>query len=425
MPSPNVSVVLLNFNGRAHLAEALSSLAEDGWPRPDVEVVVADNGSTDGSEEMVRANFPAAIFAPSGRNLGFAGGVRFGVERSRGGILVFLNNDARVERGWLDALVSALEGAPDEVAAVVGRLTSWGGDRVDYRDTLLTFDGHAFQRDFGRPLAAVADDPPGSERLAPCGGNMAIRRESFLDAGGFDEDFFAYLEDVDLGLRLRARGSRIVYEPRAVARHHSGATGEALGLYNRGFLIEKNALAVVWKNWDDEAFRAFLPAVLATLVHRTTRLVRERAEGGERIAVDPYREPNLPGEDPTERRGRSAEPVSGLRRRLLRLVARLLGLPPAAAAPESMAVRLDPHSLCQMRALHRFFADLPRLEEKRRKNLALARVPTREIFARWPPAVVPTYPGDEEFFGTAAFRRLLPDGWPLESRPLGEVMELG
>ena len=249
----------------------------------------------DRRDRFVReGEFPAVRLLPAGRNLGFAPGVRFGALASRGETLVLLNNDTKVEKGWLSALVSALDVAPTDVAAVTGRIVSWDGTKVDYRDTLLAFDGHAFQKDFGRPLADVRDDPPGAARLAPCGGNMAIRKETFLSQGGFDDDFFAYLEDVDLGLRLASRGLGTAYEPRAVVRHRSGATGEALGIFNRGFLIEKNAFATFFKNVDDDLRTALLPAVLLTFLHRTERILRETAPGGGVLTIDPYRDGGRP-----------------------------------------------------------------------------------------------------------------------------------
>ena len=406
MSVPGVSIVILTYDGRDHLATCLASLAEDGWPSADVEVVVVDNGSTDGTGALVNREFPAVRLLPAGRNLGFAPGVRFGAEASRGRTLVLLNNDTKVEKGWLSALVSALDGAPRDVAAVTGRIVSWDGTRVDYRDTLLTFDGHAFQKDFGRPLEDVRDDPPGAARLAPCGGNMAMRKETFLSHGGFDDDFFAYLEDVDFGLRLASRGLGTSYEPRAVVRHRSGATGEALGIYNRGFLIEKNAFATFFKNVDDELRAALLPAVLLTFLHRTERILRETAPGGSVLTVDPYRDA-----------GRAAAPP-GLRRRAVRALARLLGVPSPECGPDLAGE----HSLSNLRALHRIAVDLPRLEEKRRENERLRTIPTRALFARFPPVLVPTYPGDEELFSSDAFTSLLPPGLDLPRLALSDVM---
>ena len=401
MTAPHASVILLNWNGRAHLAECLPALVADGLPNADAEVLVVDNGSTDGSEELVRS-FAGVRFVPTGRNLGFAAGNRVGAEASRGDVLAFLNNDTRPERGWLSALLGALT---RDTVAVSGRMTSWDGAKVDFRNSAVTFDGHAFALDVGRPLADVKD-VPGEERLLACGGNMAIRKSDFLAAGGFDDDFFAYLEDVDLSLRLRARGGTIRYEPRASVAHRGGATGTSLGLYNRGFLIEKNAFAVFWKNFDEELSRALLPAVLLTLVHRTERIARERGIGGATLLVHPYLDAPPP------------EVPKGLRVALVERVARLLGVSSPASSPFSA----DPHTLSQLRAIHRIAVDLPRLEAARRANLAAAKVPGRELFGRWPLLLVPTYPGDEELFASEPFRRLLPGELPLRRKALSEIL---
>ena len=92
--------------------------------------------------------------------------------------------------------------------------------------------------------------------LFACGGNLLVRRRSFLAVGGFDDEYFAYYEDVDLGWRLWAAGWRVLFEPRAVARHRSNASSDRLGLYRRGFLFERNALCTAYKNLDDEMFGA-------------------------------------------------------------------------------------------------------------------------------------------------------------------------
>ena len=346
MSGPAVSIVVLTHDGREHLATCLASLAQDGWPSGDVEVVVVDNGSTDGTASFVREEFPSVRLQTAGRNLGFAPGVRFGALACRGETLVLLNNDTKVEKGWLSALVSALDGAPADVAAVTGRIDSWDGTKVDYRDTLLAFDGHAFQKDFGRPLADVRDDLPGAARLAPCGGNMAMRKETFLAQGGFDDD-------------LRT---------------------------------------------------ALLPAVLLTFLHRTERILRETAPGGDVLTIDPYRDGGRPS-------GLTTGP-RGLRRRAVRAVARLLRVPVPECGPDLAGE----HSLSNLRALHRIAVDLPRLEEKRRENERLRTVPTRVLFARFPPVIVPTYPGDEELFSSDAFASLLPPGLELPRLALSTVM---
>src|SRR6185295_3288268 len=112
-------------------------------------------------------------------------------------------------------------------------LTDWEGERLDCARGVMTFDGHAFQLGRGRPLATAPLPPAGAELFCPSGGNMLIRRDAFLDAGGFDEDYFAYYDDVDLGWRLWSGGRRVLYAPEAVAVHRGGATENRLGVHNR------------------------------------------------------------------------------------------------------------------------------------------------------------------------------------------------
>ena len=428
MSSLAASIIVLNYNGQEHLGPCLESVARDGWPSADVEVLLVDNGSSDRSKQIVTGEFPRVRFVEAGSNLGFAAGIRFGALRSTGRTLVFLNNDTRVQKGWLRALLDALENAPPEVASVAGRITSWDEKRIDFRDAVITFDGHAFQRDFGRPVESVVDEPPGEERVIPCGGNMAIRRDDFLSSGGFDDDFFAYLEDVDLGLRLRSQGRSIVYEPRARIFHRSGATGTALGIYNRGFLIEKNAFSVFYKNFDDGALRAWFPAVLLTLIHRTERIARERARGGDLLTIDPYRN-HSSGVDLMSA-VRAGETILqkvqrlGVRRSLVRGLEKAFGLAAVAAVAVEADFVADPHTLSQLRALHRIAVDLPVLDQKRKAGERLRKVTSREIFSRWPLAIVPTYPGDEDLFESVPFGELVPGDFPHLKARLGDIMQV-
>ena len=174
------------------------------------------------------------------------------------------------------------------MAAVSGRIVDWSGERLDFARGLMTFDGHAFQQDFGRPLAEVELPAAGAELLFACGGNMIVRRDSFLAAGGFDESYFAYLEDVDLGWRLWSGGERILFAPEAVVHHRSMATSQLLGAFHRGFLFERNAFLTAYKNYEAGLWEELMPAVLLTLIHRTQTLMVQNNPGGELLTLDPY-----------------------------------------------------------------------------------------------------------------------------------------
>ena len=331
-----------------------------------------DNTAGQPVEEVLRRH-PNLRRVVAGRNVGFARGCRLGAEAARAPLLVFVNDDAAVLPDALGHLVEALSDAPPDVVAAAGRLVDVSGRRNDFSDGFLTFDGHAFQKDVGRPVEALPETVPGEERLFACGGLMAVRRDDFLESGGFDDDYFAYLEDVDFGWRQWIFGRRIVAEPRAVARHRGGATGEALGVFSRGFLFEKNAFATAYKNFDAEYFRDLMPAVLAAFVIRISEMLDTRNPGAAELRRDPYA-------------AGAAEPS---------LARRIFGIRSNGAAGR-VAID-DPLTVAHLRALLWIHRNHAALAAKRRSVQAGRQRPDAEIFSRFPLRIVPTYPGDERF----------------------------
>ncbi|HVS02880.1 MAG TPA: glycosyltransferase family 2 protein [Thermoanaerobaculia bacterium] len=429
----SLAVAVPSWNGRHHLATCLAALARQrGVPLP-WEVWVLDNGSTDGTAEWLRGEHPAVRLVESPRNLGFAAGVNRLVEACGADGVALLNNDTRPQESWLAALADALAAAPADVAAVSGRIVDWQGERLDFGRGVVTFDGHAFQLDFRRPLGEARLPRAGDELAFACGGNMLVRREAFRAAGGFDADYFAYYEDVDLGWRLWARGLRVLAAPEAVVRHHSSATSDLLGLYHRGMLFERNAFLTAYKNYDDELWPRLLPAVLLTLTSRTQALLVGHNPGGEQLAVDPYDGGIAATGGPG---GAAAEESAGIWAKIRRH-----GLPGATGRAVRKLGRMlagidragwwgepritDPRTVAQLRAVSYLLRHLDRAAEKRARNQAARRVPDREILARFPLYLVPTYPGDEALFASPGFRRWLPEDVPLVEATLGELMDLG
>jgi hypothetical protein len=236
---------------------------------------------------------------------------------------------------------------------------------------------------------------PGEERLFACGGLMAVRRAEFLSSGGFDPDYFAYLEDVDFGWRQWIAGRRIIAEPRAVARHRGSATGEALGIFSRGYLIEKNAFSTAYKNFDAEHFRLLMPAIFGAFLSRVAEMLGSRNPGAVELQRDPYR--------------RDAGNGAAL--------ARWLGI----AEQEGARVGIDdPLTLAHLRALVWIHRNHETLAAKRRTVQAMRRRSDREIFAKFPLRLVATYPGDETF-DSDFFRELLAGAPPLVRSTLAEI----
>ncbi len=398
MTAPEASIVVVHHRGLEHLLESLAALEAAASTGLAAEMILVDNASGAPRDEVLRRH-PTVRAVASATNVGFAAGCRLGVEAARAPIVLLVNDDAAVAPEAPRLLVSALADADADVVAVGGRLTDRTGARNDFSDGFMTFDGHAFAADVGRPVEALPPSRPGEERLFACGGLMAVRRDEFLSSGGFDDDYFAYLEDVDFGWRQWIFGHRIVAEPRAVARHRGGATGEALGVFSRGFLFEKNAFATVYKNLDREHFRDLMPAVLMAFITRVAEMLVARNPGAAELERDPY--------------AREAADVSFLRR--------LAGI--AGDAGRRVGVD-DPLTVAHLRALVWIHRHQAALAEKRRAVQAGRRRSDAEIFAKFPLRLVPTYPGDarlaSEFF--APFFESAP---PLVRTTLEQIFETG
>lgn len=429
-----LTIAILSWNGRKHLEICLPAVVEqrlDGW---DWEVLVLDNGSSDGTVDWLKSAFPQVRLIESPVNLGFCAGNNRLVEAAEGEFVVFLNNDTRPQADWLASLSDRMASAPSDVAAVSGKIVDWSGERLDFGRGLMTFDGHAFQQDFGRPLGEAEVPAADSELLFACGGNMIIRKQVFQEVGGFDGGYFAYLEDVDLGWRLWSAGHRVVFAPDAVVHHRSMATSQLLGNHNRGFLFERNAYLTAYKNYDAEHWPRMMPAVLLTLQHRTQTLLVENNPGGEQLTLDPYAgwiadtgrraeappKANIPKTSWVQK-WRGYGPRSFFRRGIKK--AAHLILPDFVFEQPEAEIRLeDPRTIAQFRAMSHLWSHLDDAAESRRAVQARRRRSDRDIFERFPLHLVPTYPGDEVLFESAAFRSWLPEGVPIVRHGLDEVM---
>jgi GT2 family glycosyltransferase len=415
-----VSVAVLSWNGRHHLEVLRPSIEALEPPGVDWELLVLDNGSRDGTADWVRESWPRARLIENRFNRGFAAGIRRLVEEARGDAVVFLNNDTRVVPGWLAALVGAIASAPSDVGAVSGLTLDWEGRRLDFGRGVMTFDGHGFQLDFGRAIDRARVPEDGAELLFASGGNMLIWRDLFLELGGFDEDYFAYLEDVDLGWRLWSAGRRVIHAPRARIHHRGSATSDLLGESHRGFLFERNAFLTAYKNYESGLWERMMPAVMLTLLSRLETLNVENNPGGRLLTVDPYAgmiantEGSGDGSAPPRRRsivGRALDALRGAR-----------GSDGLVAGRSKAPVLADPRTLAHHRAVWSLLGGLDRAAAKRERVQGMRRRADAEIFARFPLYVVPTYPGDEALFRSAGFRAWLPADLPLAASTLDEVM---
>ena len=257
---PTISLIVLNYNGKQHLQECLGSLLKLDYPEHCREILLVDNASSDGSQDLVGEQFPSVRIIQNAGNLGFAAGNNVGARQATGEYIAFLNNDMRVDAQFAHALVTAVRS--DSTAVCAGaKILSWDGTLVDFAGSAGHFAGYAYQAANGKPASAVADDTVRPVLFA-CGGAMLIDRQVFLDVGGFDEDFFAVYEDFDLGWRLWLLGHTVLYAPGAVVYHHHHGTLHRFNAHRRAVLLKRNSLYSVIKNYSDENMSRILAAAL-------------------------------------------------------------------------------------------------------------------------------------------------------------------
>lgn len=228
MAAAPVTVIVLNFDGKRFLEGCLSSVLSQAYPA--FSVLLVDNGSADGSAAFVRDRFPSVRVLETGVNLGYAGGNNAGVAAAETDWVALLNNDTVVAPGWLDALSRAAE--PDEIAAVASFVRTEGIPESRYaRNGSINLLGHN--------VMGVFDDP--REIFYP-GGTSLLYKRSLLPDPPFDPLYFAYAEDVFLGLRARFGGLRVAMARESRVAHVGGATSAGRLRPRMACLQERNRL---------------------------------------------------------------------------------------------------------------------------------------------------------------------------------------
>jgi GT2 family glycosyltransferase len=257
---PTVSVVIPTWNGRAWLDVVLGSLERQTLAP--LEVVVVDNGSTDGTVAWLAERWPAATVVALGSNVGFAAGTNRGIERARGEVIVLVNNDVELDPGFLAELVAALEASPRAASAAAKMLRYHDRGVIDATGDTLRWSGIALQRGQNEADRGQYDAP--GPVFSACAGAAAYRRAAFDEVGLFDEAFFAYLEDVDWGFRAQLAGRECVYVPTAIAYHVGGASTRREGRPDPFFygLPRRNNVWMVLKNYPASALALYAPLLL-------------------------------------------------------------------------------------------------------------------------------------------------------------------
>ena len=249
------TIVIPNYNGINYIENCLASLADEpAW------VIVVDNGSTDGSRQLVQEKFPGVRMVALEKNFGFCTAVNRGMEASNTTYVILLNNDTTVSPGFVRALETALERD--------GSIFSGAAKMVNMRCPELIDDAGDYYCALGWAVAVGKDKPAQRynrqrEIFSACGGACIYRRSILGEIGMLDENHFAYLEDVDLGYRAKLFGYRNLYVPEAVVYHAGSASSGSRYNAFKAELTAANSVYVVYKNMPPAQILINLPFLLA------------------------------------------------------------------------------------------------------------------------------------------------------------------
>ena len=242
-----ITVVIPNYNGMKYLPECMASLCRDQENAPEYEVLVIDNGSADDSVDYLRREWggdPVRLLALP-ENTGFCHAVNLGIRESQTPYVILLNNDTKVEAGFIRGLYDAIR-ENEKIFSVSAKMLMWDRpELIDDAGDRYCVLGWAYSRGKGRP-AADYDKP--ARVFSACGGAVIYRRSVFEEIGYFDEEHFAYLEDLDIGYRARIYGYENRFEPKAAVLHYGSASTGSRYNPRKTELASANSVYVISKN---------------------------------------------------------------------------------------------------------------------------------------------------------------------------------
>ena len=251
-----VNIIIPNWNGMHWLPGCLKALAQQTFRHYDITII--DNGSTDESAQWITQNHPEIRLLCNQTNIGFAPAVNQGIRATGAEYVVLLNTDTEPKPDWLEQLVEAIKQAPEHIGGVASKMLLFSDEsRIENAGDLFSWCGETIKRGYGDDAAGYSSP---CEVFSICAGAAIYRRACLEDTGYFDERFFAYLEDVDIGMRARIRGWSFIYEPKARILHH----GHASGLKKAGYvrLVARNRLMLFFKNIPASMLLRNLPKII-------------------------------------------------------------------------------------------------------------------------------------------------------------------
>jgi GT2 family glycosyltransferase len=284
----SVSVVIVNYRGSEDTIDCIRHVRTLDWPAENLQIVVIDNASGDDSVTRIRAAAPDVTLVDSNENSGFAGGCNLGVAHSHGEFIAFINSDARPHPQWVRAAVAELTEHAD-VGAVASKVLDWDGKLIDYVGGSINFTGQGYKLEAGDRDLGEFETP--KDVLFPTGSAAVFRTSVFTGLGGFDEQFFMFFEDVDLGWRINLAGLRVRYLPNSIVYHRHHASIKKFGSYREQYLLARNALVTIYKNFSDETLAKVLAPALLLAVHNgvllgeadAAELDLQRSPGGDDV----------------------------------------------------------------------------------------------------------------------------------------------
>ena len=250
-----VSIVIPHWNGKRFLHTCLTALRNQTYD--DVEIIVADNASVDGSQTYIREHFPEVIIEQLPVNRGFTGACNAGMRVTSGEFVVLLNNDTEVDANWVQVIVDAFARYPDAGSVASKMLLFNQRDRIHTTGDFYRVDGRPVNRGVWEQDRGQYDRE--EYVFSACGGSSAYRRQMLEDIGLLDDDYFFSCEDVDIGWRAQLQGYKCVYAPNAIVYHELSASGAGK---TAGFYSMRNTIYVIAKNYPGELLRKYWRQIL-------------------------------------------------------------------------------------------------------------------------------------------------------------------
>jgi GT2 family glycosyltransferase len=265
--SPTASIIIPHLNGRHHLPVCLTSLRRQTFR--DFEILLVDNGSTDGSQDYVRHHFPEVKLIELGQNRGFTGACNAGWQAAQGQFILLLNNDTEADPRWLECILDAFNRYPQAGIIASKMLLFDQRDHFHTAGDYYRLDGMPGNRGVWQPDRGQYDTE--EPVFSACGGAAAYRRQLLDQIGFLDDDFFFSCEDMDVAWRAHLAGWQVIYVPTAVVYHKLKSTGgDVTGSYYDG----RNFLYLIWKNYPTTLLRRHWWPLLRNQLRLTTQALR-------------------------------------------------------------------------------------------------------------------------------------------------------